>query len=382
MHGASAPFSKGTSFMERTITCESVFRGHPDKICDQIADAILDEYLVRDRESRVAIECSIKDNLVLVFGEVTSKARVDVDKVARRVLRDIGYFDNFVVLSKVSAQSWDIAKGVDREGAGDQGIMYGYATDETESCLPLPYVLARSISMRMDALRRERHGDVLGPDGKCQVSVRYVDGRPKSVETIVVSAQHRKDVAPETVRAIVRDEVLAPMLGEALDGAELLVNPTGSFYRGGPYADSGLTGRKLMVDTYGGIAHHGGGAFSGKDPTKVDRSGAYYARHVAKSVVRAGLARRCEVAVSYSIGVARPVCVSVDTFGTGRIPDERILALVEGEFDFSPAAIIAELGLRDVSYYPLAQYGHFGNDVYPWEKTDGKAKRLQEEASA
>ena len=371
--------------MEKYVTCESVFKGHPDKLCDQIADAILDEYLLKDKESRVAIECSIKDNLVLVFGEVASKAHVDIVKVAKRVLRDIGYFDNFVVLAKVSTQSWDIAKGVDKLGAGDQGIMYGYATDETKEFLPLPYVIARDISKSMERIRKEKYMDVLCPDGKCQVTVRYDDGKPKDIKTIVVSAQTRKGVKLDEVKRIVREEVLAPLLGNTLEGIEILVNPTGAFYRGGPYADSGLTGRKLMVDTYGGVARHGGGAFSGKDYTKVDRSGAYYARYVAKSIVKARLADRCEVAVSYSIGVANPVSVSVDTFGTGKVGDDELLKLIEGHFDFSVGNIIRELKLKDISYQRLAEYGHFGNDVYPWENVDGKAEELKKataEASA
>ena len=367
--------------MEKYVTCESVFRGHPDKLCDQIADAILDEYLLKDKNSRVAIECSIKDNLVFVFGEVTSKAHVNVEKVAKRVLRDIGYFDNFVVLTKVSSQSWDIAKGVDKDGAGDQGIMYGYATNETGEFLPLPYVIARDISKRIEAVRKEKYMDVLGVDGKCQVTVRYVDGKPKDIKTIVVSAQTKKGIKLDEVKRIVKEEVLIPLLGQTLDGIEILINPTGAFYRGGPYADSGLTGRKLMVDTYGGVAHHGGGAFSGKDCTKVDRSGAYYARYVAKSIVKAGLADRCEVAVSYSIGVANPISVSIDTFGTGKIGGEELLKLVNGHFDFSVKNIISELRLKDVSYQRLAEYGHFGNDVYPWEYADGKAEELKKAAA-
>lgn len=367
--------------MNRFLTCESVFRGHPDKLCDQISDAILDEYLLKDKDSRVAIECAIKDNFVVVFGEVTSKGHVNHERVAKRVLRDIGYFDNFVVLSKVSAQSYDIAKGVDKEGAGDQGIMYGYATNETKECLPLPYVIARDISKAMESIRKEKYMDVLAPDGKCQVTVRYEDDKPKDIKAIVVSAQTRKGVKPEEVKGIVRDEVLMPLLGSTLEGIEILVNPTGVFYRGGPYADSGLTGRKLMVDSYGGVAHHGGGAFSGKDYTKVDRSGAYYARYVAKSIVKAGLADKCEVAVSYSIGVANPISVSVDTFGTGKIGDDEILKLVDGHFDFSVGNIIKELKLKDISYQKLAEYGHFGNDVYPWEHVDGKARELKKAAA-
>ena len=269
--------------MEKYITCESVFRGHSDKVCDQISDAILDEYLLKDKNSRVAIECSIKDNLVIIFGEVTSKAHVNLERVVKRVLLDVGYFDNFVVISKVSTQSFDIAKGVDKDGAGDQGIMYGYATNETKECLPLAFTIARDISKAIENIRKEKYIDVFGIDGKCQVTVRYVDNKPKDIKTIVVSAQTKKDVKLEQVKKIIKEEVLIPLLGNTLDGIEILINPTGAFYRGGPYADSGLTGRKIMVDTYGGVAHHGGGAFSGKDYTKVDRSGAYYARYVAKS---------------------------------------------------------------------------------------------------
>lgn len=372
--------------MEKYVTCESVFRGHPDKVCDQIADAILDEYMLRDKNSRVAIEVSIKDNLVFVFGEVTSKGYVNLEKVVKRVLRDIGYFDNFVVITKVSTQSWDIAKGVDKLGAGDQGIMYGYATNEAKEFLPLPYVLARDISKTIESVRKEKYMDVLLPDGKCQVTVRYENDKPKDIKTIVVSTQTRKGIKLEDVKKIVKEEVLIPLLGcSTLDGIEILINPTGAFYRGGPYADSGLTGRKLMVDTYGGVAHHGGGAFSGKDYTKVDRSGAYYARYVAKSIVKAGLADRCEVSVSYSIGVSKPICIGVDTFGTGKLSDEELLRLINGHFDFSVKNIVEELKLKDISYQRLAEYGHFGNDVYPWEYVDGKAEELKKataEASA
>ena len=382
--------------MNKYVTCESVFRGHPDKVCDQISDAILDEYLLKDKDSRVAIECSIKDNLVIIFGEVTSKAHVNLEKVAKRVLRDIGYFDNFVVITKVSTQSWDIAKGVDKLGAGDQGIMYGYATNETKECLPLPYVIARDISTNetkeclplpyviardiskaVENIRKEKYMDVLMPDGKCQVTVRYEDNKPKDIKTIVVSTQTKKGVKLEEVKRIIKEEVLIPLLGSTLDGIEILVNPTGAFFRGGPYADSGLTGRKLMVDTYGGVAHHGGGAFSGKDYTKVDRSGAYYVRFVAKSIVEAGLADKCEVAVSYSIGVANPISVSIDTFGTVKLSEDELLKLINDHFDFSVGNIIKELKLKDISYQRLAEYGHFGNDIYPWENVDGKVSELK-----
>lgn len=363
--------------MEKYITCESVFRGHPDKLCDQISDDILDEYLLKDKNSRVAIECSIKDNLIIIFGEVTSKAHVNLERVAKRVLRDVGYFDNFVVISKVSTQSFDIAKGVDKEGAGDQGIMYGYATNESKECLPLVYIIARDISKTIENIRKEKYMDVLGVDGKCQVTVRYVDNKPKDIKTIVVSAQTKKDVKLEQVKKIIKEEVLIPLLGNTLDGIEILVNPTGAFYRGGPYADSGLTGRKIMVDTYGGVAHHGGGAFSGKDYTKVDRSGAYYARYVAKSIVKTGLADRCEVAVSYSIGVSKPISVSIDTFGTGKLSDDELTKLINDHFDFSVGNIIKELKLKDITYQRLAEYGHFGNDIYPWECVDGKVEELK-----
>ena len=345
--------------MEKYVTCESVFRGHPDKLADQISDAILDEYLLKDKNSRVAIECAIKDNLVIIFGEVTSKAHVNLERVAKRVLRDVGYFDNFVVISKVSTQSFDIAKGVDKEGAGDQGIMYGYATNETKECLPLAYTIARDISKAIENIRKEKYN------------------KPKDIKTIVVSAQTKKDVKLEQVKKIIKEEVLIPLLGNTLDGIEVLVNPTGAFYRGGPYADSGLTGRKIMVDTYGGAAHHGGGAFSGKDYTKVDRSGAYYARYAAKSIVKAGLADRCEVAVSYSIGVSKPISVSIDTFGTGKLSDDELRKLINDHFDFSVGNIIKELKLKNITYQRLAEYGHFGNDIYPWECVDGKVDELK-----
>ena len=347
--------------MEKYITCESVFRGHPDKLCDQISDAILDEYFLKDKNSRVAIECTIKDNLVIIFGEVTSKAHVNLERVAKRVLRDVGYFDNFVVITKVSTQSFDIAKGVDK----------------TKECLPLAYTIARDISKAIENIRKEKYMDVLGVDGKCQVTVRYVDNKPKDIKTIVVSTQTKKDVKLEQVKKIIKEEVLVPLLGNTLDGIEILINPTGAFYRGGPYADSGLTGRKLMVDTYGGVAHHGGGAFSGKDYTKVDRSGAYYARYVAKSIVKTGLADRCEVAVSYSIGVSKPISVSIDTFGTGKLSDDELTKFISDHFDFSVSNIIKELKLKDITYQRLAEYGHFGNDIYPWECVDGKVDELK-----
>lgn len=364
--------------MEKYVTCESVFRGHSDKICDQIADAILDEYLVRDKDSRVAVECAIKDNLVLVMGEVTSKAHVNIEKVVYRTLKDIGYYDRFCVLVKVSTQSKDIAKGVDKDGAGDQGIIYGYATNETNECMPLAYTLARDISKRIEALRKEKYNDILLPDGKCQVTLRYENDKPKDIKTIVISTQTKYGVDLKGLKEIIKSEVLIPLIGSSLDDIEILVNPTGSFVKGGPYADSGLTGRKLGIDSYGGVAHSGFGALSGKDPSKVDRSAAYYTRYVAKSIVKAGLASKCEVAVSYAIGVSKPISVSLDTFGTGKINDEELVKLINDHFDFSPKNIIKELRLKELTYYPLAQYGHFGNEVYPWEFVDGKAKELKE----
>lgn len=369
----------------KIITSESVFKGHPDKICDQISDAILDAHLEQDRNARVAVETAIKDDVVFIFGEVTSKASVNYKEVALSTLKEIGYDDPFDVIEKISKQSDDIALGVNHtkdheQGAGDQGLMFGYACKETPELMPLPIVVAHDIARSIDELRKAKYGHVFGPDGKCQVSVVYENDEPIAYETIVVSAQTRHGIQLDYAKEIILNEVLKPLIGEDLSHIQVLINPTGAFVVGGPYGDSGLTGRKIIVDTYGGYAKHGGGAFSGKDVSKVDRSAAYYARFVAKALVAANLADRCEVSVSYSIGVANPVSVSVDTFGTGVTSDEVLLKLIKDNFNFTPSSIIKELNLDKVKFKPLASYGHIGRvdlDV-AWEQVDSKAKQLSE----
>jgi S-adenosylmethionine synthetase len=377
------------------FTSESVTEGHPDKVADQLADALLDSYLAEDPMARTAIEVACSTGLVLVMGEVSSRAQVDVPGVVRRTLREIGYvgtagFDaeSVAVLTALKGQSPDIAQGVeaayevrtgtsdpyDRVGAGDQGMMFGFACDETPELMPLPIALAHRLARRLAEVRKSGLLPYLRPDGKTQVTVEYRDGRPVHLHTVVVSTQHAADVDPADLARDMRRHVLEPVVPEALlDGdTRFLVNPTGRFVHGGPQADSGLTGRKIIVDTYGGYARHGGGAFSGKDPTKVDRSATYAARHVAKNLVAAGLCNRCEVRVAYAIGVARPLVVDVDTFGTGRLPDEALAELVREVFDLRPAAIIDRFGLRRPMYRALAAYGHFGRTdlAVPWEETD------------
>jgi len=369
----------------KIITSESVFKGHPDKICDQISDAILDAHLEQDRNARVAVETAIKDDVVFIFGEVTSKASVNYKEVVLDTLKEIGYDDPFDVIEKISKQSDDIALGVNHtndheQGAGDQGLMFGYACKETPELMPLPIVVAHDIARSIDELRKAKYGHVFGPDGKCQVSVVYENDEPIAYETIVVSAQTKHGIQLDYAKEIILDEVLKPLIGEDLSHIQVLINPTGAFVVGGPYGDSGLTGRKIIVDTYGGYAKHGGGAFSGKDVSKVDRSAAYYARFVAKALVAANLADRCEVSVSYSIGVANPVSVSVDTFGTGVTSDEVLIEVIKENFNFTPSSIIKELNLDKVKFKPLAAYGHIGRvdlDV-AWEQVDAKAKQLSE----
>ena len=369
----------------KIITSESVFSGHPDKICDQISDAILDTILEHDPFARVAIETAIKDDLVVIFGEVTTTAKIEYSKIAKQVLKYIGYDEEFCVLEKISKQSPDIALGVNetldhQQGAGDQGMMYGFACKETPELMPLPIVVAHEIAKEVDTLRKAKYNHIFGPDGKCQVSVRYVDDQPFAYDTIIVSAQTRPNANPLVAKEIIIEEVLKPMIGKDLTGINILINPTGAFVIGGPYGDSGLTGRKIIVDTYGGYAKHGGGAFSGKDVSKVDRSASYYARYVAKTLVAAELADTCEVCVSYSIGVANPVAVSIDTFGTGRISDEQLLELVKQHFNFTPANIRMELEFDKVKFQELAAYGHMGREDLPvrWEHVEAKAAELRE----
>ena len=370
------------------FTSESVTEGHPDKMCDQVSDAILDAVLGADQGARVAVETLVKTGYVLVAGELTTATYVEIPDIVRQVVRDIGYTgsdigfdaDTCGVLTAISRQSGDIAMGVDRDagilGAGDQGMMFGYACDETDVLMPLPIHLAHRMAERLAAVRKA--GDVpwLRPDGKTQVSVRYEGGEPVAVDTVVVSTQHAPDVELSELREAIRRLVIEPTLPPGLlaSDAKVHINPTGRFVEGGPKADAGLTGRKIIVDTYGGMGRHGGGCFSGKDPTKVDRSAAYMARHVAKTVVAAGLARRCELQLAYAIGVADPVSVRVDTFGTGTVPESRLVAAVREVFPLTPAGIIRHLDLLSRSYRQTAAYGHFGRtgENFTWERTDRK----------
>ena len=391
--------------MKKLFTSESVTEGHPDKIADQISDAILDAVLAKDPMARVACETLVATGQVHIVGEITTDCYVDIPKIARDTIVEIGYdrakygFDGYTcgVLTSIDEQSADIALGVDKAleaktgaleeessvGAGDQGMMFGYATNETEEYMPLPISLAHKLARRLAEVRKDKTLDYLRPDGKTQVTVEYEDGRPVRVDTIVVSTQHSPEVLSAQIERDIKAHVISPIVPATMldENTKYYINPTGRFVIGGPQGDSGLTGRKIIVDTYGGMARHGGGAFSGKDPTKVDRSAAYAARYVAKNIVAAGLADKCEIQLAYAIGVAKPVSISVETFGTGKISDEKIIELIQKNFTLSPAGIIKSLNLRQPIYKQTAAYGHMGRtDIdLPWERLD-KVETLREQA--
>ena len=379
--------------MRKFFTSESVTEGHPDKICDQIADSVLDAILAKDENARVACECIATTGMVFITGEISTKCYIDIDKIARQTIREIGYdrakygfdCDTCAILTSIKDQSPDIALGVDNSvehresgeiadtlGAGDQGLMFGYATDETPEYMPLPISLAHKMAKRLADVRKQGILTYLRPDGKTQITVEYDGRKPVRVDTVVVSTQHSEAVTTEQLRADVKKYVIDPILEGGLtdENTKYYINPTGRFEIGGPHGDSGLTGRKIIVDTYGGSCAHGGGSFSGKDPTKVDRSASYMMRYIAKNIVAAGLAKECHIEVAYAIGVARPVSLFVDTNGTGALSDEKICEIIDKEFDLRPYSIINTLGLRRPIYRQTAAYGHFGRDEFQWEKLD------------
>jgi S-adenosylmethionine synthetase len=379
--------------MRHIFTSESVSEGHPDKMADQISDAVLDAVLTDDPMGRVACEVLVTTGICVVAGEITTTTYVDVPKLAREVIAHIGFTDAKMgfdaktcgILNTIQSQSPDIAMGVDTGGAGDQGMMFGYACDETPELMPLPIMMAHKLVRQQSDVRRDGKLTYLRPDAKSQVSVEYVDGKPKRIDAVVLSTQHDEDVTLEQLKRDVRKYILDPVLPSAMvdSGTKYHINPTGRFVIGGPHGDTGLTGRKIIVDTYGGMGRHGGGAFSGKDPTKVDRSACYMARYVAKNIVAAGLADRCEVQLAYAIGVAEPVSVMVNAFGTGTVPEERMVDIILANFDLTPKGMITTLKLRRPIYRATAAYGHFGRteDTFTWEATD-KAKALKEAAMA
>lgn len=369
------------------FTSESVSEGHPDKIADQISDAVLDAIMAQDKDCRVACETIVKTGMVMVFGEITTSAWVDIESLARSVIHEIGYTDphmgfdseSCAILTAIGKQSPDIARGVDRasvvkQGAGDQGMMFGYATDETEALMPAPIDYAHKLMLKQAELRKNNTLPWLRPDAKSQVTLRYVEGKPVGVDAVVLSTQHNPDIKQQALTEAVIEEIIKPIFPEGwLDkNTHYFVNPTGRFVIGGPLGDSGLTGRKIIVDTYGGMGHHGGGCFSGKDPSKVDRSASYAARYVAKNIVAAGLAKRCEIQIGYAIGIAEPVSINVNTFDTGKISNQEIVKLIRKHFDLRPHGIIEMLDLLRPIYKQTAVYGHFGRDGkdFTWERTD------------
>ena len=376
--------------MRKLFTSESVTEGHPDKLCDYISDSVLDAYLSLDNNARVACETVAGKDEIFITGEISSTANIDIESVARNAIKEIGYFGKGIdidyntckITINISKQSPDIALGVDRalekkegedinsEGAGDQGIMFGFACDETDELMPLPIYLAHKLSKRLTYVRKEKIIDYLGADGKVQVTVEYENDKPIRIDTVVVSTQHKDGISLDILKEDIKKEVIEKVVPKnLLDGnTRYIINPTGRFVIGGPFGDSGLTGRKIIVDTYGGFSRHGGGAFSGKDPTKVDRSAAYMARHIAKNVVANGLAKKCEIQFAYSIGVAKPVAVYIDTFGTNTIPEEEIIDKIHGKFDLTPRGIINYLDLQKPIYRETTNYGHFGKENLSWEK--------------
>lgn len=391
--------TKGVFILRKLFTSESVTEGHPDKVCDQISDAVLDAILALDPMARVACECSATTDFLLIMGEITTSAKVDIEQIARNKIAEIGYNNPNVgfssetckILVKLNTQSPDIAMGVnsavegkvsldkyDMVGAGDQGMMFGYACDQTEEFMPLPIVLSHHLTLKLSEVRKKGILPYLRPDGKSQVTVEYVDGIPTKIDTIVLSTQHSDQVDIETLRADIKKHVIDSAIDPKLmdENTKIFINPTGRFEIGGPQGDSGLTGRKIIVDTYGGYAPHGGGAFSGKDSTKVDRSACYMARYVAKNLVASGLCKECTIEVAYAIGVARPVSIFVDSHGTGVLSDEKLCEIVSKEFDFRPLAIIEKFGLRNPIFSKTSSYGHFGRNIFPWEQLD-KAESLK-----
>ena len=376
--------------MKKLFTSESVTEGHPDKLCDYISDSVLDSYLAKDKNSRVACEVVAGKGEIFITGEISSTASVDIEQVVRNAIKEIGYFGEKSdidfktcnIILNISKQSPDIAQGVDNsledkegqdlqsEGAGDQGLMFGFACDETEEFMPLPISLAHKLSRRLTEVRKQNIIDYLGADGKVQVTIEYENNKPVRVDTVVVSTQHKDGIDLQTIKKDIKDKVINVIIPKRLldENTKYYINPTGRFVIGGPLGDSGLTGRKIIVDTYGGYSRHGGGAFSGKDPTKVDRSASYMARHIAKNIVANGLAKKCEIQISYAIGVAKPVSIYVDTFGTNTIPEDEIIEKINAKFDLTPRGIINYLDLQRPIYTQTTNYGHFGKENLPWEK--------------